>query len=83
MSKEIKDVVIRFSPDGWWIAYANSYQSAFRSSVNSFKDRADAVQFIKDYNKKKGMIYTLNLIFHEHDQLRHEVPTEEYYKWDI
>lgn len=41
------NVVIRYCGlfKEWFICHEKSYQNAFRSSVNGFKDRQDAVRF--------------------------------------
>ena len=43
-------VVIRWFDifGSWGICHANSYQNAFRSSVNDFKQREDAVSFAEN-----------------------------------
>jgi len=55
-------VVVRYIQNKWRIANAGSYQNAFSSSVNSFENREDAVEFAEDHD--------CEVFYHEHDQLQ-------------
>lgn len=59
-------VVIRFEEGAWRICHANSsyYQHAFKSKVNKFKTRAEAVEFA-EFND-------CCVVFHDSDPLQHE-----------
>lgn len=57
-------VVLRFIDiyDKWYICHAGSYQNAFRSNLNGFEDRQDAVKFAERNS--------CQVVHYLHDQLQ-------------
>lgn len=55
-------VVVRYIQSKWRIVHAESYQSVFRSSVNSFENRQDAIKFAQDHG--------CEVLYYEYDPLQ-------------
>jgi hypothetical protein len=66
-------VVIRWSPDGWFVCHRASYQSAVRGT---FPTRADAVAAVE---RISGYVLTVD----PDDALGEAMPVKEYWSWNV
>lgn len=80
-SKEIRQVVIRWHPSSFYVAYAKSYQPAWRSEFNSYRTREDAKKAIERFNAASHDCI-LRLVEHPCDQNREAVTVEQFFAWN-